>query len=140
MHPVWAIILIAIPGFAFFGQLISCVFPRIAERAGLTAGETEVDPAYYADLRGEAFWDALILWTLPVAGLVGLLKNDLWTPLCLIGGGMYIYFSGRGIFARISYLKRSIRIGGRSETYVAIIFLFVWGLTGVLAIILAVGR
>jgi hypothetical protein len=137
MHIIWAIFLIVIPGIAFVGQLFSLVAPLGAARAGLTEHESEVNPAFYADVRGEALWDSLVLWTLPAAGVLGLLNSDGWVWLCLVGGGMYVYFGGRGILTRLSCQRRSIVIGSKKSVSAAIAFLAVWGLSGITAIVLA---
>ncbi len=42
---------------------------KLGTDLGLTEPESDVDPAVYADIRGEAIWDATITWTLPIAGL-----------------------------------------------------------------------
>jgi hypothetical protein len=139
MHIIWAILLIVIPGIAFVGQLFSLISPRGAAKAGLTEREAEVDPAFYADVRGEALWDSLTLWTLPTAGVLGLLNKDSWIWLCLVGGGMYAYFAGRGVLTRLSCQRRSIAIGSKNSIFTAITFLASWGLSGIAAIVLALG-
>ena len=68
-------------------------------------------PAFYADVRGEAFWDMAILWTLPVAGILLLVNSPLWAYFELVGGGMYLYLPGRGIATRLVMQRRGIRIG-----------------------------
>ena len=137
MHIIWAIFLTVVPGIAFIGQLFSLISPRRAANAGLTEREAEVDPAFYADVRGEALWDTLILWTLPTAGVLGLLNNGGWIWLCLVGGGMYVYFAGRGVLTRLSCRRRSIAIGSKKSVFTAIVFLTIWGLSGITAIVLA---
>lgn len=81
MHIIWVILLTVIPGIAFVGQLISLISPQGAANAGLTERESDVDPAFYADVRGEALWDSFILWTLPTAGVLSLLNKDGWVWL-----------------------------------------------------------
>lgn len=137
MHIIWAILLTVIPGIAFVGQLISLIAPQGAANAGLTERESEVDPAFYADVRGEALWDSFILWTLPTAGVLGLLNKDGWVWLCLIGGGIYVYFAGRGVLTRLSCQRRSIAIGSKKSVFTAIAFFAIWGLSGIAAIVLA---
>ena len=63
--------------------------------------EYDVDPAFYADARGEAKWDSLTLWTLPVAGILIMFNSSLWVYFGLVGGSMYLYFAGRAIFTRL---------------------------------------
>ena len=49
------------------------------------------DPAFHADVRGEAFWDMAILWTLPVAGMLLVVNSPLWAYFGLVGGGTYLF-------------------------------------------------
>ena len=97
MNIIWGIILTILSSIGYFGQVISAFWPETAAKLGLTEAEADVDPTFYADMRGEAFWDTAILWTLPVAGVLLMLNNPLWAYFGLVGGGMYLYFAGRGI-------------------------------------------
>lgn len=74
----------------------------MAARLGLLEPESDVDPTFYADVRGEAIWDTMILWTLPVSGVLLILNISLWACFGLVGGGMYLYFAGRGILTRLA--------------------------------------
>ena len=49
--------------------------PKLAEKTEPTQPEAVVDQTYFLDARGEAIWDALILWTLPAAGILLILEN-----------------------------------------------------------------
>jgi hypothetical protein len=89
-------------------------------------------------MRGEAFWDAAILWTLPVAGVLLILTNPLWTYFGLVGGGMYLYFAGRGIVVRRVMQRRSIHIGMPESLKTIYSFLALWGLAAVITVIMAV--
>jgi hypothetical protein len=138
MYTIWAVILTILTGVAFIGQFISALWPKTAAAAGLAERETEVGPTFYADARGEAFWDAAVLWTLPAAGVLMLLKSHLWVWFGLIGGPMYLYFAGRGIVVRLSLKKRSIRIGSNQTVATALIFLALWGASAAVTIALGI--
>ena len=120
------------------GQTISAFSPKVAANLGLTEPESDVDPTFYADVRGEAIWDTIILWTLPVAGILLMFNNSLWIYFGLAGGGMYLYFAGRGIAVRLSMQKRGIRIGKPGTLKVAYVFLSLWGLIALVTVIMAV--
>jgi len=64
-------------------------------RAGLSEAEADVEPVFWADVRGEAAWDALMAFTLPAAGLLLLLDAASWAYFGLVGGRIYLYFEGR---------------------------------------------
>ncbi len=138
MNIIWGIILTIISSIAYLGQLITAFWPKTAAKLGLTEPEGEVDSTFYADMRGEAFWDAVILWTLPVAGVLLILNNQLWPYFGLIGGGMYLYFAGRGIIVRRVMQQRNIHIGTPDSLKVPYIFLTLWGLAAVVTIAMAI--
>ena len=138
MNIIWGIILTILSSVGYFGQVITAFWPDTAAKLGLTEPESDVDPAFYADVRGEAFWDMAILWTLPVAGVLLIFGNPLWVYFGLVGGGMFFYFAGRGIVVRRVMQQRGIRIGTDETLKVAHIFLALWGLAAVITIVMAI--
>ncbi|MHC4777169.1 MAG: hypothetical protein ACYTFG_01190, partial [Planctomycetota bacterium] len=93
---------------AWLGQVLSAFSPSLAARLGLTEPEKKVDPVFHADVRAECWWDTLTLWTLPLGALLMLLDQPSWVVFSLAGGGMYIYFAGRGILQRVVMRLRGI--------------------------------
>ena len=139
MNIIWGVTLTMISSLGWLGQLVSAINPPLGEKLGLTEVESEVDPAFYADMRGEVWWDTVILWTLPVAGVLLILNHPAWAYFGLIGGGMYLYFAGRGIVTRREMQRRGIRIGSPESLKIAYSFLMIWGLTAAITIVMAVG-
>jgi len=138
LNIIWGAFLILLSSIAYFGQVITTFWPELAAKLGVAEAETEVDATFFADIRGEAIWDSLTLWTLPLAGLLQILNSALWPYLGLIGGGMYLYFAGRGILVRKMMKSRGIRIGLPENLQTAYIFLTLWGLAAVTTIIIAI--
>ena len=139
MNIVWGVVLIIFTlVVCWLGQIITTIAPTLARRLGITESEADVDPAFFADGRGEAIWDALILWTLPVAGALLILKNPWWAYFGLVGGGMYLYFAGRGIAQRLVMQRRGIRIGKPSLLKLYYVVLALWGLIALVTIVMAV--
>ena len=138
MKIIWGVILTAISSIGYFGQAITAFWPGTATKLGLTEPEADVDPTFYADVRGEAFWDTAILWTLPVAGVLLVLNSPVWMYFGLVGGGMYLYFAGRGIVARKVMQHRGIRIGLPEAVKVNYGFLALSGLIAVITVVMAV--
>ena len=139
MHIFWGTILIIFTLLVcWVGQTISALSPKLAVKLGLTESESDVDSTYYLDVRGEAIWDTIILWTLPVAGILLILNNPLWAYFGLVGGGSYLYFAGRGIVVRLLMQRRGIRIGAPGILKMFYVFLTLWGLISVVTIIMAV--
>jgi hypothetical protein len=138
MNIIWGVILTIISSVGYFGQAITAFWPGMATKLGLTESESDVDPTFYVDVRGEAFWDTAILWTLPVAGVLLLLNNPVWVYFGLVGGGMYLYFAGRGIVVRRVMQRRGIRIGMPDTLKVVYIFLALWGLAAIITIVMAI--
>jgi len=138
MNLIWGVILFIVSSIGYFGQAITAIWPATATRLGLTEPEADVDPVFYADIRGEAIWDTAILWTLPVAGVLLVLNNPVWVYFGLVGGGMYLYFAGRGIMARRVMQCRGIRIGKPETLKTIYIFLSIWGLAALITIVMAI--
>ena len=138
MNIIWGAILTIFSMLGWRGQVITAFSPKVAVRLGITEPESDVDPTFYIDVRGESVWDTMILWTLPVAGILLMLNNSLWAYFGLVGGGMYLYFAGRGITVRLVMQRHGIRIG-KPKTLAAIyVFLILWVLIAVVTIIMAV--
>jgi hypothetical protein len=137
MNLLWGIIVLVVSAIGWLGQVISAFSPETAVKLGLTEPEADVDPTFYADMRGEAYWDTFTIWTLPVAGLLLILDNPYWAYFGLVGGGMYLYFAGRGILVRRIMQRRGIRIGTPETLRPVYTFLTIWGLIAVVTIIAA---
>lgn len=138
MGIAWGIVVIAFSLLAWAGQTVSWLAQARAEQWSLTEVETAVEPVYHADIRGEAAWDAFSLWTLLVAGILLVAGNPSWAYFGLVGGGMYAYFAGRGIFTRRAMHRRGFRIGTQQSVAVAYTFLALWGMVAVITIVAAV--
>ena len=138
MDVIWGILLIVFGLIGWGGQVLSAVTPRFAEKLGLIEPEADVDPAFYADVHGEAKWDSITLWTLPFAGLLIILNNPLWSYFGMIGGSIYLYFAGRAILTRLELKNRQVRIGKPELLKTYYIFASLWGLIGLVTIIKAV--
>lgn len=138
MNIIWGAILTIFSLLGWIGQAITAFSPKVAVKLGMTEPESEVDPTFYVDVRGESVWDTMILWTLPVAGILLMLDNSLWAYFGLVGGGMYLYFAGRGITVRLAMQRRGIRIGMTKTLAANYVFIILWGLIAVVTIIMAV--
>lgn len=138
MGTVWGFVVVALSIVCWGGQALSWLAPASAERFSLTEAEDSVDPAFYADGQGEALWDTLTLWTMPLAGVLLIADNAAWTYFGLAGGAMYVYFAGRGVAARIAMRRSGVRIGSQQNVALGLVFLSVWGVMGLATIVAAV--
>ena len=138
MNLIWGATLTILTLIAWIGQTITAFSPKLGQSLGLTEPKSDVDPAVYADNRGEAIWDATITWTLPIAGILLMLNNPIWVYFGLVGGGMYLYLAGRFIFTRLFMQRHGIHIGQLKtlKLYYAIVIL--WGIAAVVTIFIAV--
>ena len=127
MHIVWGLVLVVLSLLCWGDQVIVWFAPSTAARLTLMESEDTVEPAYFADIRGEALWDALTLWTMLVAGVLLLLGEPAWAYFALAGGGMYVYFAGRGIFTRVALRRSGHRIGNAQNTRLGFALLTIWG-------------
>lgn len=88
-----------------------------------------MNPTFFADMHGEAIWGALSLWTLTIAGilLIIIINKTLWTYFGLIGGGMYLYFAGRGVASQLTMQRHGIQIGRSKKLRIKYMILTLWG-------------
>ena len=138
MDAIWGVIVLIVSLIGWLGQVITAFAPLTAVKLGVTEPESDVDSTFHADVRGEAYWDTMITWTLPVAGLLLLLGSAWWAYFGLVGGGVYLYFAGRGIVVRRVMQQRGIRIGTPETLKTIYVFLALWGLVGAITILMAV--
>ena len=134
----WGIVVALLSLLCWVGQAVSWFAPSAAVSLGLAEAEDTVEPAFFADARGEARWDTLTLWTMVVAGVLLVSDHRAWAYFGLFGGGMYVYFAGRGIFTRLDLRSRGLRIGASRNVTVGLAFLTIWGVMGLITIIAAV--
>ena len=138
MHNLWGIAIVLLSVLCWGGQTISWLAPATAVKLTLMEAEDDVEPTYWADIRGEASWDFFTLWTMVVAGVLLVLDSPAWAYLGLIGGGMYVYFSGRGIFTRVAMRRRGFRVGAPRNLKLGYTLLAIWGVMGLATIVAAV--
>lgn len=139
MNLIWGVVLVIFTGvLGWLAQVINAFAPVLAAQWGLNEPESDVDPTFFVDTRGEAIWDAMSVWTLPVAGILLILDNPAWAYFGLVGGGIYLYFAGRGALVRLVMQRRGIRIGKPQTLKLYYAFLTLWGLLAVITIVMAV--
>ena len=138
MGIAWGILVALLSLLCWGGQAISWLAPNTGVRLGLMEAEDTVDPAFFADGRGEARWDTFTLWTMVVAGVLLVMDDPTWAYFGLIGGGMYLYFAGRGLIVRRVMDRHDIPIGKPETMKLYNAILIVWGLIAVVTIIMAV--
>lgn len=139
MSTAWGIIVAALAVLAWGGQTISWFAPETAARLGLTESSDSVDRGFYADGRGEAFSDMFTLWTMVAAGVLLVMDHAWWPYFGLIGGGMFVYFGGRGIASRRMIQQAGLSVGTPKTVSQAYLFLAVWGAIGLITIVAAIG-
>ena len=138
MNVIWGIVLVSVTLKCWIGQIIIAFSPKAAVKIRITEPESDMDPTFFADHRGGAIWGALSLWILPVAGILLILNNQLWPYFGLVGGGMYLYFTGRGIITRLTLQRQGIQIGRSRTLKLNYLILTLWGLIAIVTIIMAV--
>lgn len=137
MEIVWGVVLILLGGIAWLGQLI-CVFsPSLGIKWGLMEAPTDTDRVLFIEGRGEAIWDALMIWTLPLCGVLMIIDHPYWPYIGLVGGGSYLYFSGRVITTRIVLQRNRVSIGTANSIKLAYVFSLLWGLAALITIVMA---
>ena len=140
MGVIWGVIVVAFALLAWGGQVVSWLAPATAVRLTLMEAEDDVEPTYWADIRGEALWDTFTLWTMVVAGVLLIADSSAWPYFGLVGGGTYLYFSGRGIVTRLAMMRRGLRIGATKNVRLGLALLGVWGFMALVTIVAAVAE
>ncbi len=138
MAIVWGVVVTVLSSLCWGGQLLSFFAPEVAARWGLTEVEAEVEPAFWADVRGEALWDVVTLWVMVVAGVLLATGREAWAYFGLVGGGVYLYFAGRGIIVRLALRGRGLRIGSVGGVRAGLVALAVWGAMAAVSIAAAI--
>jgi len=135
---IWGVILISTTLKCWIGQTIIAFSPKVASKIRIIEPESDVNPTFFTDMRGAAIWDTISLWTLPFAGILLLLNNSLWPYFGLTGGGMYLYFVGRGITSNLTMQRHRINIGTSKKLKMKYMILTLWGFIAFVTIIMAV--
>lgn len=65
------------------------------------------------------------------------LLDGTWPYFGLIGGGIYVYFAGRGILARFGMQRGGFRVGDLKTVRLGLIMLAVWGVVGLITVVTA---
>jgi hypothetical protein len=138
VNVVWGVVVTLLSLLAWGGQALSWFAPTTAARWGVTEAEDDVEPTFWADVRGEALWDIATLWTMVGAGILLIADRSEWTYFGLVGGGMYAYFGGRGILTRAAMVRRGLRIGAPQNVRLGYVFSAIWAAMGVITIIAAI--
>jgi len=138
MQVLWGGIVVLLSMLAWGGQFVAWVAPKTAARYSLIEPEDSVEPSYWADIRGEAPFDFITLWTMVVAGVLLIFDVKAWAYFGLVGGGMYVYFAGRGVFTRVALQRRGFRVGSPHNLKLGYAMLVIWGLMGLITIAAAV--
>ena len=137
MEVGWGIVIVALGLLAWLGQTVSWLAPGVAMRLSLMEAEADVEPTYWADIRGEVVWDTLTLGMLPLAGSLLILGEPVWAIFGLMGGGAFVYFAGRGVFTRRAMQRRGFRIGAPQNVRLGFVLLGIWGIVALATIVAA---
>jgi len=113
----------------FSGQLISTLNFSLAQKLGLQEKNDETEPLFRRLELNTARWDLVVLWTLPVAGVLMLVEHSWWPYLALVAGGVYVDTGGRETAKVLGLSKHGVKTGSRKEAR-----LYFW-FTGIMALI-----
>lgn len=134
MRTIVAVIGIVFGAFGWVGQTISTVNYPLAQRFGLQEADEGTDPLFRRAEANAARWDAIVLWTLPVAGVAMLVDHPWWPWLALIAGGIYLDGAGRESAKYVSLSAEGVRIGTPRDNRTSVAFFTTMFLVAVLVI------
>lgn len=117
------IVALLVGSLVFIGQLISALDFELAQRLGLQEKDEETDPLHRRLELSTARWDLLVLWTLPLAGVVMLIDTSWWPWVALIAGGIYVDTGGRESFKLLALRAEGVGVGTEREVRTGLGFL-----------------
>ncbi len=109
-------ILALLVGLGFFGQIVSVISFKLAQKLGLQERDEATDPIYRHLERNTARWDLFVLWTLPLAAILMLIEHRWWPYAALLGGGIYFDAGGREAAKILGLRAEGVRTGTARET------------------------
>ena len=112
------------------GQLVSAVDFRLAQRLGLQEKDEGTDPLYRRLELHAARWDVIVLWTLPVAGILMLLDHRWWPSAGLLAGGINLDAGGREVAKILGLRAEGVRVGTRREARAGLVAITILALLG----------
>jgi hypothetical protein len=98
----------------YAGQVLSLVNWEWAQRLGLQEKGDPNDISNRLELWTARF-DALWLWTLPVAGVLMLIDHSWWPYAAMIGGSAYVDGLGRELFKFLGLREKGVYSGTPRE-------------------------
>ena len=122
-------------GILYVGQVISVANLGLAQRLGLQEKPANVDPLFTRLEVWTARWDLVVLWTLPVAGILILLDHAWWPFVAMIGGGVFVDTGGREWAKYLGLRQEGVRTGSPSEQRALVIAYAGMILVGAIAIV-----
>ena len=118
------------------GQAISAINFTFAQKLGLQEEDAHTEALFRRLELNTARWDLVVLWTLPLAGILMLLGHTWWPTVSLVAGGVHVDAAGREIAKLLGLRAQAIATGGPREQRAAHGFLALIGVVGVWLIVL----
>ena len=134
MTTVVAILCLA-TGILGLGQIVSVANLGLAQRLGLQEKPEHTDPLFTRLEVWTARWDLVVLWTLPVAGILILADHSWWPFVAMIGGGVFVDTGGREWAKYLGLRQEGVRTGSPSEQRALVIAYVAMIVVGALAIV-----
>jgi hypothetical protein len=107
----------------FFGQLISAIDFRLAQRLGLQEKDEGTDRLYRHLELNTARVDLLVLWTIILAGVLMIVDHSWWPWVALVAGGVHVDAGIREIGKIRGLVAEGVRVGTPVEARLGIGFL-----------------
>lgn len=141
MNLIIGIAVIVAGSICWVGQALSFFTPAMAAKLGVCEAEGEIDPVLYLiETKAHGLTDTALTWTLPLSALLMILNVSVWPILALMGGGIYLYFSGIIMLNRVFLKRHGRNVGKASSECTAYVFGFIWIISAIAMITLAIGE
>jgi hypothetical protein len=127
MVNVIGVLVLALGLVAWVGQTLSFFKPSMAVKLGVLEPEGDVDPTLrIMEAKAEGLVDFLLGWTLPAGALLMMFQHPFWPYLGLVGGGIFLYFSGLIMLTRIFLKGAGKKVGSRASVRATHLFGSLW--------------
>ncbi len=135
MRIALGIVALLLGALVVVGQFISTVDFQLAQRLGLQEKDEATEPLFRHLELNTARWDLLVLWTLPLAGVLMVAENSWWPWVALIAGGILVDTAGREAAKGLGLRAEGVRIGAPNEVRVYFGFFALMAAVGLALII-----
>lgn len=109
------IICLVLGSIIVIGQSISATSFSLAQKLGLQENDDATDPLFRSLEINTARWDLIVLWTLPLTGVLMIWGCSWWPAAALVTGAVSIDTAGREMAKVLGLKNAGVSTGSANE-------------------------